>query len=100
MSFCLFIGKLLFETSSLQKRMTLHGLENKNDYILIRCLFAGMCALFFTRLFQTGLLQLSMWVVLGLAGSTAVIISKKIALNTGRQPVVKHITKLSFLPNV
>jgi len=100
LSFCLFIGKLLLGISTRQKRIKLHRLENKNYYILTRCLFACMCALFITRLFQTGLGQLSMWVVLGLAGSTAVIISKKIALNTDRQPVVKRITKLSFLPNV
>jgi len=100
LSFCLFIGKLLLGISTLQKRIKLYRLENKNYYILTRCLFAGMCALFITRLFQTGLLQLSMWVVLGLAGSTVVIISKKIALKAGRQPVAKCITKLSFLPNV
>jgi len=100
LGFFLFIGKLLFGISNLHKKIILYGLGNKNDYILIRCLFAGMGALFFTRLLQTGLLQLSMWVVLGLAGSTAVIVSNKISLNTGRQPVVKRMTKLSLAPNV
>ncbi|MCK4789494.1 MAG: O-antigen ligase family protein [Desulfobacteraceae bacterium] len=89
LSFCLFVGTLLLRMIGLAKRIRLYGVKHLNYYSLNRCLLAAMCALLLTRLFQTGLFQLSMWVLLGLVSATAVIVSKIIAHDIERHAVMR-----------
>jgi O-antigen ligase len=65
---CLFVTKLLWRVIKPMIKIKQYRRKYPDTYALNRCLLSSAVALLLSRLFQTGLTQLSMWTLFGIIG--------------------------------